>query len=118
MSYVDVMERVTVVVEALGVTVIIAGIALAIARAVRDMLIGRGGNEAYERVRRYLGRSILFGLEILVAADLIRTVAVEPTLENVLVLGAIVLIRTFLSFSLEVEIEGVVPWRRAGRKTA
>ncbi len=52
------------------------------------------------------------GLEILVAADLIRTVAVDPTMENVLVLGLIVLIRTFLSFSLEIEIEGIVPWKR------
>ena len=59
-------------------------------------------------VRRYFGRSILLGIEILVAADLIRTVAVDPTLENVLVLGLIVLIRTFLSFSLEIEMDGVV----------
>ncbi|HEX9517228.1 MAG TPA: DUF1622 domain-containing protein, partial [Streptosporangiaceae bacterium] len=56
---------------------------------------------------------LLLGLEILVAADLIRTVAVAPTLDNVLVLGMIVLIRTFLSFSLEIEIHGVLPWRRA-----
>ena len=55
---------------------------------------------------------ILLGLEILVAGDLIRTVAVAPTLDNVIVLGLIVLIRTFLSFSLEIEIEGVPPWRR------
>jgi hypothetical protein len=54
------------------------------------------------------------GLEILVAADLVRTVAVEPTMENVVILGLIVLIRTVLSFSLEIEIEGVAPWRRAG----
>ncbi|HEX9528627.1 MAG TPA: DUF1622 domain-containing protein [Streptosporangiaceae bacterium] len=58
---------------------------------------------------------MLLGLEILVAADLIRTVAVAPTLDNVLVLGMIVLIRTFLSFSLEIEIHGVLPWRRAPR---
>ncbi len=63
-------------------------------------------------IRSYFGRSILLGLEILVAADLIRTVAVEPTLNNVLGLGLIVLIRTFLSFSLEIEIDGIVPWRR------
>jgi len=56
---------------------------------------------------------ILLGLEILVAADLVRTVAVTPTLESVAVLGGIVLIRTVLSFSLETEIEGVAPWRRA-----
>ena len=60
-----------------------------------------------------LGRSILLGLEFLVAADIIRTVAVQPSLQNVAVLGLIVLIRTFLSFSLEVEIDGRWPWRRA-----
>jgi hypothetical protein len=59
------------------------------------------------------GRSILLGLEFLVAADIIRTVAVQPSLENVTVLGLIVLIRTFLSFSLEVEIDGRWPWRRS-----
>jgi uncharacterized membrane protein len=64
-------------------------------------------------MRQTFGGVILLGLEILVAGDLIRTVAVEPTLENVVVLGLIVLIRTFLSFSLEIEINGVPPWRRA-----
>ncbi len=58
------------------------------------------------------GRTILLGLEFLVAADIIRTVAVEPSLENVAVLGLIVLIRTFLSFSPEVEIDGSLSWRR------
>lgn len=61
--------------------------------------------------RRMLGRAILTGLELLVAADIIRTVAIDPTLEKVLVLGLIVIIRTFLSFSLEVEIDGRWPWQ-------
>jgi hypothetical protein len=69
----------------------------------------RGLPDRPNRVRR----SILLGLEFLVAADIIRTVAVQPSLENVAVLGLIVLIRTFLSFSLEVEIDGRWPWRRA-----
>jgi uncharacterized membrane protein len=64
-------------------------------------------------VRTVFGRSILLGLEFLVAADIIRTVAVQPSLQNVGVLGLIVLIRTFLSFSLEVEIDGSWPWMRA-----
>jgi hypothetical protein len=64
-------------------------------------------------MRETFGSLLLLGLEILVAADLVRTVAVEPTLENVAILGLIVLIRTFLSFSLEIEMEGVPPWRRA-----
>jgi len=71
------------------------------------------GKKAYTALRQAFGGTILLALEILVAADLIRTVAVSPTLDNVLVLGLIVLIRTFLSFSLEIEIEGMVPWRRA-----
>jgi hypothetical protein len=64
-------------------------------------------------LRQAFGGALLLALEILVAADLIRTIAVSPTLDNVLILGLIVLIRTLLSFSLEVEIEGVWPWRRA-----
>ncbi len=67
--------------------------------------------DAYRVLRQSLGRSILLGLEILVAADIIRTVAVEPTLDSVAVLAGIVAIRTFLSFSLEVELEG--HYRRA-----
>ena len=63
-------------------------------------------------LRDAFGNVILLGLEILVAADLVRTVAVAPTIENVVILGVIVLIRTVLSFSLEIEIEGVAPWRR------
>ena len=63
-------------------------------------------------LRQALGGTLLLGLEVLVAADLIRTIAVSPTLRNVLVLGLIVLIRTFLSFSLETEITGRPPWRR------
>ena len=68
---------------------------------------------AYLVLRQAFGGTLLLGLEILVAADLLRTIAVAPTLGNVLVLGLIVAIRTFLSFSLETEIEGVAPWRRA-----
>jgi hypothetical protein len=73
----------------------------------------KGGEEGYRIVRTVFGRSILLGLEFLVAAAIIRTVAVQPSLQNVAVLGLIVLIRTFLSFSLEVEVDGRWPWRRA-----
>jgi len=68
--------------------------------------------DVYRRFRRQLGRSILLGLELLVAADIIRTVAVTPTLDSVLVLALIVAIRTFLSFSLELEITGRWPWQK------
>ena len=59
-----------------------------------------------------MGRSILLGLEVLIAADLVRTVTIDPTLESAIFLGVIVLVRTFLSFSLEIELDGVVPWRK------
>jgi len=80
---------------------------------------GAGGErgDALADLRSNFGRSILLGLEFLIAADIINTVAVTPTLQSVIVLGAIVLIRTFLSFSLELEIDGRWPWqRRAGEK--
>jgi len=113
MEFKELMDIVTRALEILGVGVIIVGFVIGFGRAVRDWLRGQASG-VYAMVRKYFGQSILLGLEILVAADLIRTVAVEPTMENVLVLGVIVLIRTFLSFSLEVEIYGRLPWR--GRK--
>jgi uncharacterized membrane protein len=99
-------------VEWIGVAIIVLALIFSAVRAVGDLRGGVAGAEVYGRVRAYFGRGILLGLETLVAADLIRTVAVEPTLENVLVLGLIVLVRTVLSFSLDVEIEGVLPWRK------
>ena len=111
MSLTQVMEWVSRGFEIWGVAVLLIGFVLGAVRSLSAYLDGRG-EAAYDMVRRYFGRSILLGIEVLVAADLIRTVAVDPTMENVLVLGLIVLIRTFLSFSLEIELEGVVPWRR------
>ncbi len=73
---------------------------------------------AYRGLRQGLGRAILVGLELLVAADIIRTVTIEPTFQSVGVLGLIVLVRTFLSWSLEVEINGEWPWRRARSQAA
>lgn len=73
-----------------------------------------GGRSGYQALRETFAGVLLLGLEILVAADLIRTVAVSPTVRNVSVLGLIVLIRTLLSLSLQVEIDGRLPWRRGG----
>ena len=112
MSYTTFMDHVTQAFEIVGVAVLVVGFAVGFVRALVARL-RRGTNEGvYVMIRSYFGRSILLGLEILVAADLIRTVAVDPTWQNVVVLGLIVLIRTFLSFSLEVEMDGVWPWRR------
>ncbi len=71
-------------------------------------------DKRYETFRMNLGKSILLGLELLVAGDIINTVGIKPTMESVLLLGLIVLIRTFLSFSLSIELEGVLPWRKKG----
>lgn len=105
--------------EFAGIAAIVIGSLMALARA-GTAYAGWGRADvaaAREAIvpafRRTLGRSILVGLELLVAADIIRTVAVEPTLQSVLVLGLIVVIRTFLSMSLQVEIEGRWPWQRA-----
>lgn len=99
-------------IEAAGVIVIVLGIAAAIWIFASSIARGVGWAEGYHRLRTSLARGILLGLEFLVAADIIGTVAVEPTLDNLFVLGLIVLIRTFLSFSLEVEIEGRWPWQK------
>ena len=112
MGLVQTMEGVARGVEVLGIATLVLGLVAALVRAARMVAGGQGAEEAYRALRTVFGRSILLGLELLVAADLIRTVAVEPSLQNVAVLGVIVLIRTFLSFSLEVEIDGSLPWRR------
>jgi uncharacterized membrane protein len=112
MTFLDAMEHVAQLFEAIGALVLLGGLVVSIAVAVRSWTRDHDGPAAYQRLRATFGGVILLGLELLVAADLVRTVAVEPTLQNVAILGVIVLIRTFLSFSLEIEIEGVAPWRR------
>jgi len=101
--------------EVIGVTVLAVGSAVSL---VRDMLaLARGDREAaFDRARRGVGRAILLGLEIMIIADIVRTITIATTFESVITLGIIVLVRTFLSFSLEIELEGVVPWRRASRE--
>lgn len=89
------------------------GLVGALAIYGRKLIVGADREAAFHALRSNLGRAILLGLELLVAADIINTVAVEPTVQSVLVLAGIVIIRTFLSFSLEIEIEGKLPWRRA-----
>jgi uncharacterized membrane protein len=110
MDFQGIVETVGKVIDAAGVAVIVVGMIAATVFALRRV-VGRQG-PAYSPFRRFLGRSILLGLEFLVAADIIRTVAVTPTLQSVIVLGVIVLIRTFLSFSLELEISGRWPWQK------
>jgi uncharacterized membrane protein len=98
--------------EWVGVGVLVVGAVLALIWYGRDLERRRPVGIAFSGLRKNLGNTILLGLEFLVAADIIRTVAVETTFQNVVTLGLIVLIRTFLSWSLDVEIEGHWPWRR------
>lgn len=95
--------------ELAGVALIAGGLMLATARTA----LAPRGVSRYQRWRQDLGRAILVGLEVLVAADIVRTVAFTPTLDNVFVLGLIVAIRTFLSWSLALELEGRWPWQRS-----
>lgn len=113
-----VVESVSRIVDGVGVTVTVVGIAWAlVVFALRSRRMA--ADDAYRSLRRGIGRSILAGLELLVAGDIIRTVAIDATFESVGVLAAIVAVRGFLSLSLEVETTGHWPWqRRAGRPTA
>jgi uncharacterized membrane protein len=111
-NFASVMNRVAQSFEALGAVILVVGVIWSLGLAVVAARRYGWSERAYLVLRQAFGGTLLLGLEILVAADLLRTVAVAPTLENVLVLGLIVLIRTLLSFSLQTEIEGVAPWRR------
>ncbi len=110
--YRELMDWIGTAIDAVGVVLIVAGALLATWR----FLFRRqeGPANSYSVYRQDLGRAILLGLEFLVAGDIIRTVVVSPTLNNVLVLGLIVLIRTFLSMALQLEVEGRWPWQRVG----
>jgi len=99
-------------IEMLGAIIIVAGVLrVAITRGTVRFLMKLDEPGAYESYKHQIGRSLLLGLEFLVAGDVVRTVALEPTLDNVAVLGLLVLVRTFLSWSLTVEIEGRWPWQ-------
>jgi uncharacterized membrane protein len=109
----ETVEAVGKAVDVAGVVVIVGGILVASALAIRP-LANESRRDQYRRFRQGIGRAILLGLEVLVAADIIRTVAVDPTFRSAGVLAVIVGIRTFLSFSLEVELEGRWPWQSRG----
>lgn len=106
------IDQLALILEIAGVAIILLGAIAATADFARTLIRRTGG--AYERYRALLGRAILLGLELLVGADIISTVTAPLTLESVGLLGILVVIRTFLSFSLETEIEGRWPWKRAG----
>lgn len=113
---VDTAHLVTRIVELAGIAIIAFGAFATLLYFLYRLSTGADRDKAVSDLRSSLGRAILLGLEFLVAADIINTVAVEPTLGSVAVLAGIVAIRTFLSFSLETEIEGRLPWQRDKRE--
>jgi len=110
-TYREFFSHVVDVVEALGATVLLLGAVGALVRFVRNLVTHRV-DDPYRDLRKDLSRVILLGLEVLIIADIIRTIVVDQSVESVAVLGIIVLIRILLSFSLEVEVEGMWPWNR------
>jgi uncharacterized membrane protein len=110
-SYHEAVSHVVDVVEGVGAGIMVLGALGAFALFARQ--VRSGTDRAYQQLRESVGRAILLGLEVLIVADIIRTIVVAPTFESVTVLGVIVVIRILLSFSLEVEIDGAWPWRRA-----
>ncbi len=111
-GYEQVVSEVVRGVEAVGAGIMVLGGLGAFLVFASNALHAETARGSYDSLRRNLGRCILLGLEVLIVADIVRTIIVDPTLESVAVLGVIVVIRILLSFSLEVEIEGLWPWRR------
>ncbi len=114
-SFAEAVEQVGKAIDWAGVAVIVVGLLLATVLFARHAFQRRRFDESYRLYRQRVGKAILLGLEFLVAADIVRTVAVSPTFRSVGVLAGIVLVRTFLSFTLEVELEGRWPWQRRSR---
>jgi uncharacterized membrane protein len=110
-TFADAVEWTGKAIDAAGVVVVVGGIVVASAIALSRLRRPATGHEVFRRYRQAIGRAILLGLELLVAADIIRTVAVDPTFRSVGVLAVIVAIRTFLSMTLELELEGRWPWQ-------
>lgn len=110
MSFEEAMELIGRGFEIVGLAVIVFGGVLAFAQGAKDY---RDLDRFFSDVRRNFGRPLILGLEILVAADIVETITVDPSLESVGVLGILVAVRIALSFSLDVEVDGTLPWRRA-----
>ncbi|MDF3038659.1 MAG: hypothetical protein K0Q71_1365 [Thermomicrobiales bacterium] len=106
------------IIDIAGVVVIATGALIGVVTFLRDLARQVQIIDAYGRLRTFLGRSLLLGLEFLVAGDVIKTVAIEPTRESVIVLAIIVLVRTVLSLSIDVEVDGRWPWQAAQQEAA
>lgn len=115
LSYEDLMSDVVSAFELVGVAILVVGSLLAFGRYAYQLMKGAARLAAFGDLRASLGRAILLGLEVLVVADIVRTIVVEPTLESAATLGVIVVVRILLSFAIDVEVDGVAPWRKARR---
>ena len=114
MHFEEWMERVVQAFEVAGVGILAIGSLAALVGAARALARGER-RVAYQRARQDVGRAVLLGLEVLIIADIVQTITIDATIESALTLALIVVVRTFLSFSLEIELEGVVPWHRRRR---
>lgn len=112
MKITSIFELVSEIIDILGVTVIVWGIILGTFRFVKTKLQRPPNERGFENYRKDLGRSLLLALEFLVAADIIRSVAIKPTLQSVTILAIIILIRTFLNVTMELEVNGRWPWQK------
>ena len=112
MSFDDVMSTCVKAFEVVGVAALVVGGILSFGAYVLALARGTPRREAFDHIRASLGRSILLGLEVLVVADIVRTIVVTPTLTSAVTLGLIVLVRVLLSFAIDIEVDGVLPWRR------
>jgi uncharacterized membrane protein len=109
----EIIVVISEVIDFAGVVIIALGALLGVILCAQDLLHRERAVDAYSNLRTFLGRSLLLGLEFLVAGDIIKTVAIEPTFDSVIVLAIIVLVRTVLSLSIDVEIDGRWPWQAA-----
>ena len=114
----EVIYSISELIDFAGVVIIAGGALIGVLLFARDLIQRDSTERSYDRLRRFLGRSLLLGLEFLVAGDIIKTVAIEPTFDSVIVLAVIVLVRTVLSLSIDVEIDGRWPWEAARQKQA
>ena len=110
------IEYAALAIEVLAVVVIVGAIFGALGRYAFQSIAHPESRQRYRELRIQLGKALLLGLEILVAADIVRTVILEPTLQSIAILGLLVFIRTFLSWALVVEIEGRWPWQSPGKE--
>jgi uncharacterized membrane protein len=111
MTFNEITQDIVVAIEAAGVAIIVIGILIAMVYSLKKLISERDFRDAYDSLRHGIGRSLMLGLDLLIASEIMRSIMAE-TIESVTVLGVTIVIRTFLSLTLEIEIEGILPWRR------